>query len=468
MPDTELVNSNGQVVDLAKDGPPEGERGTLNPSGLMLTESVWGAYDHWERGQGSPDERKLKAMLDRDGKAQALEAVLSLPLRWAPTEIEPHKGDSGEAEFVTEALTTPPWDGGMSTPLEQVIAHMTSAGVFRRAFFEKCWRVIEWNGRLVWVYDKLAPRPAESCRLQRDERTGNFRGFKQRVSHDHPNADKDGYVRFGPEKAFVYVHDWVRHPLTGRSALETAYRAYEAKQKVRYLWFAFLERHATPWTVAKDEGGDPSGGEAFARKAASLKGGGVISATKDQSLDLHEPGSDGAAFKDCMDWLSAEMAESVLAGFTGLSSSAASGHGSYALSKNDTDFFLRSRYADLREMATSLTWFAVSDLIRWNFPNGKTPTFKFGRLTDEQAELIKELWLALATNAAPNPRIPGQFLDLLSERLAALLDLDAEKVRELFEQGGQTTPASVEAGASAVVQLLREAGVEPAAAPVAA
>lgn len=450
MPGIELVNGNGAVTDLA-DAPPVGERGSLSGSRFMA-DSVWGTFDQWQGSTGSPSERELAAMLDRDGKAQALEAVLTLPLRWAPVEIEPHRDDSGEAEFVTRALTAAPWDGGMSTPFEQVVAHMCSAVVFRRAFFEKVWRVTD-DGR--WAYDKLAPRPAESCRLRRDARTGNFRGFTQRV------PDRADPERFGPEKAFVYVHDWQRHPLTGRSALECAYRAFEAKQKVRWLWFAFLERHATPWAEAKDESGDPQAANALARKAAGLKGGGVIGVNKDQSLTFHEPSSDGAAFKDCMDWLSAEMSGSVLASFTDLAQQG-SGRGSFALSADQSDFFLRSRYAALAEMGSALTTFVVADLVRWNFPDGRTPTVKFGRLSHEYLEAAQGLLSTLVSQAVPNPQVPRGALRLLFEKVAAGLDLDAERVREMFEAEGQVTPGSVSAGADAAVRLIEEAGLAPA------
>lgn len=455
------MTTNG-TIDLATSMPREGEQGTLSPSGIYRDSVIGDSYDSWNRGLGSPDERQLQAMLDRDGKAQALEAVLSLPLRWAPTQVEPHREDNGEAEFVERVLTTPPWDGGMSTPLAQVIAHMTSAVVFRRAFFEKVWRV---EGDR-WVYDKLAPRPAESCILKRDERTGNFRGFKQRAPFDHPNADKDGFIHFGPEKAFVYVHDWATHPLTGRSALETAYRAYEAKQKIRYLWFAFLERHATPWAVGKDEN-DPDGGNALARKIAGLKGGGVIGMTASQSLETFEPGSDGAAFKDCMDWLSQEMSQSVLAGFLDLTTGGV-GHGSYALSDDSSDFFLRGRYAELTEMASALTNFVVADLVRWNFPAGKTPTFKFGRLTQESAEQTLTLLQAILSQAQPNPQMPARFTDLLIEKVGAILDLDDGKVRDLLRERGAVTDPSTPEGldnlASGARALVAEAGLEPGAA----
>jgi hypothetical protein len=50
----------------------------------------------------------FEEMLRLDGKARTLEQVLTLPLMSAEWSIEPAKGDSGEAEFVIDALTRPP------------------------------------------------------------------------------------------------------------------------------------------------------------------------------------------------------------------------------------------------------------------------------------------------------------------------------------------------------------------------
>lgn len=74
-------------------------------------------------------------MFSRNGTASALELVLTLPIREADFTIEAGKGDKGEHDFVQSVLMTPDTEGGMRTPVTELIGQVTSAQIFRRAFF---------------------------------------------------------------------------------------------------------------------------------------------------------------------------------------------------------------------------------------------------------------------------------------------------------------------------------------------
>jgi hypothetical protein len=77
----------------------------------------------------------MKTMFSRNGTASAVELVLTLPIREADFSIEPGKGDKGECEFIRSVLMTPDTEGGMRTPLTEVIGQVTSGQIYRRAFF---------------------------------------------------------------------------------------------------------------------------------------------------------------------------------------------------------------------------------------------------------------------------------------------------------------------------------------------
>lgn len=377
--------------------------------------------------------RKVEEMLRSDGRARSLEAVLTLPLRGAPWSIEPGEGDSGQADWAREMLTREANAGGMSTPLDLVLAQMTGAVLFRRSYFEKVFTTLD--GQI--VYDKLAFRPPASCRVKFDKQTGAFEGFEQWVGSEHrPKPDERGYVHIKPDRALVYIHGQHRSPLNGTSDLETAYNVWVTKQKIRFLWASFLENQSMPKAIAKHDTSDTSDIQRFAEKVATLKGGGVVGIGPEQSVEPFESSGSGAdQYQKAMAYLDAEMAQSVLAGFLGLSDSSTSAVGSYALSKDATDFFAKSRQAVLTEMATIFTNFGLADLIRWNFgTQAPVPRFKFGSIEDEAAAQALELFKGLATGAGMNPSIPREFVDMLVSKVAKLLGMDEGKVAEAIRK----------------------------------
>lgn len=77
----------------------------------------------------------MKTMFSRNGTASALELVLTLPIREADFTIEAGKGDKGEHDFAQSVLMTPDVEGGMRTPISELIGQITSAQIYRRAFF---------------------------------------------------------------------------------------------------------------------------------------------------------------------------------------------------------------------------------------------------------------------------------------------------------------------------------------------
>ena len=74
-------------------------------------------------------------MFSRNGTAAAVEAVLTLPIREADFSIEESKGDKGEAEFIRSVVMTPDTEGGMQTPITELIGQVTSGQIYRRAHF---------------------------------------------------------------------------------------------------------------------------------------------------------------------------------------------------------------------------------------------------------------------------------------------------------------------------------------------
>lgn len=431
-----MASVNGSVVDLAADRPPpEGEVGTA----VDQYDRVFLRFDDGKifvPDQVTP--RKLDRMLEVDGKAKSIEQVLTLLLRGAKHRIEPREGDSGQRDFVSEVLSRPANAGGMATPFKLVIAQAINACLYRRAFFEKVWRY--QDGRL--VYDDVAYRPPASCELRYNEKRGRFEGFRQYVGDgsEHPGADEEGKVWIKPEKAFVFVYGRHRKPITGVSDLDTVYALWETKQKIRFLWATFLENQTMPKAIAKHTNDDAAETRKFAKTVATLKGGGVVGIGPNQSVEAFESSnSAGEVFGDAMRFLDSEMSGSVLAGFTDLTSAAASGRGSFALSSDQSDFFLQSRQAVLDELAEAIASYLIADLVRWNFGiAAPVPKFSFEPLLHEHAEKAIEMLQNLA--GQERQLVPREFLDMLIEKVAAYMGLDVDRVAKAIKERQAQVP----------------------------
>lgn len=406
--------------------------------------------------------RHIDTMLKSDGKGRSIEQALTLPPRSATWDITPSDGDKGEAEFVKDALTRNSNAGGMSVPFEMVLAQAISACLYRRAFFEKVFKLDPDSGRI--VYDKIAFRPAGTCRLLFDESTGSFNGFRQRVPMDHPKADDEGMVTIKPQRSFVFVYGQHRRPIEGVSDLETAYGIFETKQKIKFLWAAFLENQVMPKAIASDESSNEAA-NAFARKVATLKGGGVVGIGPGQDVKPYETSIAAAqAFSDAIRFLDSEMYASVLAGFLELASAASLGRGSYALSESQSDFFLQSRQALLTELAAAVENYLIADLVRWNFgPNAAVPQFKFGSLRTGDVQNSVVLLQALAVSPQPLDAAMREFTDELIVKTAGYLDLDVDRVAKAIKdrqaQAPPTQLGQTQAGVDAAKALLQSAGV---------
>lgn len=403
----------------------DNERGTMfDQQSLMFADYDDGGIFNYDAGT----IRDYQTMLERDGKALTIEQALTLPIRRAKRLIRRGPASVKVTKFVEEALMAQANAGGMTIPLNTVIGQMTGAITNRKAFFEKVWT--EKDGRL--VYSKLAWRPPSTCKVKRDKHTGAFKGFTQVPYRSDGKTDP---LFFRPFESFVYIHGQTRDPIDGVSAMLVPFWCYQTKQKIRFLWYSFLEGQSLPKTVVKartqKEANDG------ARKLLALRQGGVTGITDQINFDTLESSGKGAdQFVQALRWLDSEASGSALAGFTDLGGSAAAGTGSFALSKDQTDFFLMSREATSDEMADDFNSYVVADLVRWNFgPNEPCPIFEFGPISESDASLSVTLLSTLAT--ATSNFAPDAFMEELVEKVAGILDMDGNRVREGLEKAAK-------------------------------
>jgi Protein of unknown function (DUF935) len=396
--------------------------------------AYYGEGDVFDYGEFTA--RDMKAMFRRDGICSAMELVLTLPIREADYELQPAKGDKGETDFVRSVIMTPDCDGGMKTPISQLVGQVTSAQIFRRAFFEKVFTIRESDGKI--IYDKVAFRPASTCQARYNDRTAAANGFRQQVwlfggSLMLTSKQKvPGYVDIPHIRSYIYTHNKHREPLTGAGEMDIAYWCYQTKMKLLYLWYYFLENLSMQRVVAY--GNDQSEANTRADDIASMRGAGVVGLVHppdgQKAFEVLGGGADaGTYFSQALGFLEGWQTHSVLAGFMALTGSATGGKGSYALSQDQSSFYLKSRQAVAKEIAESLSFDVIRPLVVLNFGTSAAyPTFKFGPLQDEQIQALLTMFQTLSTGQVLH--IPLPVLDLITERMASVLQLDIDQVHQ--------------------------------------
>lgn len=439
------------VEDLYDSDPPVGELGSS-----FDYYAPFGSW--WDGAVYTPAEPGLTDyhhMLDTDGTASSIELMLSYPIISAPWSVEPAKGDTGQAEFIYDAFTALPHQGGPLTTVEQLVAQMTSAFTNKRAYFEKVFKV---NSDGYVVYHKLAYRPPETCELALDARTAEPRGFRQMplIYPGGPNVgelspgniivdsptDRSGWVRIPSERAFVYINGTWRDPLLGVSNMKTPYYCYLTKRKLRWLWYQFLDQTSLPKSIVKNQ--DEIQARQDARKVATLRGRSVLALNAETTVEAYESAGKGAQyFQDALHFLDGEMLNAGLMGFLQLTVQSATGRGSYALATTMEQVFNRSRVFVALDMARQITNDVIGPLIAYNFgPMAPVPRFKFGPLSNATDQLALNAFQQIM--AAQNANVPTEFYDELIARVASVLNLDPGKVAKDIEVNGSPQQSSLE------------------------
>lgn len=398
-------------------------------SEFRLFDTLFGEWDNGAVFEYDFSALDIRKALEKDGKLSGLEQALTLPVLSAPWKIVPAKGGEKIAEELETFFRMSALEGGMQTPMQMVISQATSARAYRKAFFEFVYK--QQDGK-VW-YDKIAYRPPETCRIARDPKTGAYLGYRQtpvRMGSPTISADYTKDVDIRPPYAWVHINGQRRNPLSGISDLQVPLWAHETKMKILYLWTTFLATQAEPRLTVVGSNTDEA-----ARKLAALRGGGVVGIPAGN--EVHTIESNGTAaqvFKEMVSYLDTQMSSSVLANFTDLATGAHSG-GSYALSKDQSSFFIQSLEAYSSELAESITHNVLGNLVVYNYGRKALfPRFEFGPLAE--ADLEKCITLINGLAVATNNVLPFEFVEELALKTAAYLELDVSKIRDSMEKAG--------------------------------
>jgi hypothetical protein len=290
------------------------------------------------------------------------------------------------------------------------------------------------------------------------QRIGNPGGIITVTSRQQP-GDAPGYVTVDPDRAFVFVHGSYREPVEGLSDLDVALWCYETVKKIQFLWFSFLEQQSLPKLVAY--GDDQTQADRNAAALADAKASGVLGVPRSsdptaRAFDVVESSGKGAAqFLDAINYLEGKMSASILAGFTdlaGISAHSSTGSGgSYALSADQSEFFLAARQAVADEIAEAVSRDLIAKLCLLQFgADAKPPTLEIGPLSKRDKDRSMGMLNALLT--ADHFNAPPGLIDLLIKSTAGYLGLPVDQVARLVDDHPTKDPAAADAPSSGAAE----------------
>lgn len=444
---TYLKNSSA----IVKTGPnvepvPETERGTMFDwlqGDLLFPYPADGQNLAEVTDWTAPTTLELLEMLDQDGNAQSMEKAITLPVRSASWKIEPAsvavtgQAASKQAEDiatdVSAMLKRESADGGMKIPLSTVIAQATLAKTVRRCYWEIVWK--RNGGKL--AFDKIAWRPPDTCRLLRDRDTGELRGFDQWV-RGVPDR-----IMIQPPYSLVYIHGKERDPIKGRTDMSVSYKNYQTKEKIKFLWYTYLEGQSMPKVIAI------ASSDAQAKKLsaaiAAVRSAGVVAIPKEwlpdgaasiKTLDLS--GKASADYQAAIAWCDSDSAKSLMAGFLDMEHRAGRGSsGAYNMHNDASSWFQRMLNADAIDLADTITDGLIGEYVRWNYGlTAPLPKFRFEDLNPDDVSQAAQLLGSIAT--APQLNLPVEFIREVIMTVGRDMDMDMDTLSGSLDQWVQS------------------------------
>jgi len=351
---------------------------------------------------------EMRLALRRDGTMRQCFEALTQALRAARWQIT----DGYQASWVRQ------WLADLDPPVDRLIAQIATACAYHRALFEEVFAV---NAAGQTVPARVAFRPTDNTRLTHDDQ-GRPTGLVQNVAGT-------GDVPIPLQRSLIYLHNEHYAPGEGAGDMDAAYACYWEKRAIRQLWRIFQRRAAQPWTIATAANDTPESMKSLATRVATVQSGGVVGVGQGEVVNtLDVARGAGQTFLDAMNWLDQEMTGSILAQFLNLGQAKV---GSFALSRDHSDFFTLGRDATLVDIGGAITEQLIHRAILANWPSApkdNLPAFRFEPLAEADVNSLVTLLGQVMAAPQVNPAIPQAFVNELIKQVALAIGMDVDQV----------------------------------------
>jgi len=405
----------------------------MNELGVR-SDSVIGTYNEEERADSTSIDQYIQ-MQDNDGTIRAITRLFAMPIQAAELKILAAPGDRGERDFIKNNLMGPQFQGGMSTPLNFVIADMTRAIVEGFRLYEKVPYIIEEGsdkGMIGWK--KLAPRDSNTLDLLSDTH-GGFNGARQIATRGSESVN----IIMPPEKCMLFTFQRERHPLYGESILKTAFYHYDKKHKLYYLAHKKAEIDAVGLKVLKlnKPMSDKEVGDAE-EVIDSIGVNSRVTLPTGFELDINRSPTGYDVLK-LIEHHDTQIALSTLtqAMRMGTGSTYAYTYGSGY--KTQGDFIFQMLNSVMRNIENTINQWAIAPLIDWNFGTKAYPQLKLITSQSGANEQVLKIFEELMKKDPEKMITPG-FAEKLADQAADILGL------EVTDKTDETALRSFETG----------------------
>lgn len=331
--------------------------------------------------QGQRGIETYDKMRRSDAQVQAVLWVCELPIRSARWAVEPG-GDDAKSIEIAEAVEANLLEE-MSITWDDFLRHALLMLPFGFMVFEKVWERRDGGLR----YRKLAPRMPASIDKWDMELDGGLKGVQQLVWAN--GTFERPYIPI--EKLLIFTNRKEGANWAGMSLLRAAYKHWYYKDNMYRVDAIAMERHGVGVPYVKM--GAEAAVEDYEEAADIL-----------QSLHAHErsyvvgkhcweefsmvgidrPTQSVVSLKDSIQHHDVMIARSILAQFINLGSTET---GSYALSEDQSSFFLMALQAVANQITDVMNTYAIKPLVNVNWgPQDKYPRLTYSKL--EQRDLF--------------------------------------------------------------------------------
>lgn len=395
------------------------------------------ASEQYDEG---PTVRQLIVMRKLDGQARALYQLLKLPILAALTDATfiPADGGEKEAEYITDVFELPPSQGGMTVTFHRFMEHLLGALFEGFSAFEKVFWIPEYgplDGKI--TLKKLAYRPSTTVTFIADKH-GGYAGIRQRSNF----AGKVIDVYLDPDYSFYFAAQETERKFYGVSFFQSAFPHYDAKVRLYYTAHLASQRAAVGTrvgTVPPNAGKDTK--REFQQSLSNLSAAQWMMMPEGFKVEvLREGGS--FDFLGLINHHNHMMAQSVLAGFfdsdTGGGQNESGSLVSFA--KPGDDMFILMLRSIMDDIANQINHYIIPQLIDFNFPGSKYPTFTWGKLTDEQKEAVAGTFDKLITSGSSYLGAEEFLRELeksVAEEMGLEIDWDEVEKREAEDKAKQ-------------------------------